>query len=408
MHAVLNQAMSLEEICNYAVSNSISHLWVISPVSFYQADAQSLQGYSIKPYFPYTNSPMASLVGRKVHSGGTQSPRFNIIFLAYSSWGWQNCTAQEVMANIELLESRLGVTLTGSPATAGQNYLGELLKKKHPKWMEMPQADLSLFHFTRTLVWYRAPSEDELKSKYLYCFDKNSAYPRVGKAEKFGIGEPTHYDERTFDPKLPGMWRLEKHQIDVFDDRLPHPLLKLNGLDWLPTAIVKMIIKMGCVVEVKEAWVFEDTAYVFKEWAENLWQFRSEYAKDTSERSAIKSILNDGIGKFQSQYAKGTWKHRPDWHTSIVSHATANMYYNIYKFAEQGYFPVHVQSDALFYLSDVEMPELVVPGLIDHKDSMGGYKFVYRIEVDASVQDMLVMKKNAGMKVSFYNDRGEK
>ncbi len=387
---------TLEHLCSTAVECGVTHVWVdastgikITPDEYQRLGSE----WVTKPNWEIKKQEVAdamgsntlvSLVGRKVYQNGSQSHRFNIIFLQYTRWGWNSLDANQIQDIINLIEGRLGVTLTGSPANAGMNYLQKVLSEHHPKWLERPEADLSVFRFTKPLVWHRIPSANELACKYLYSVDKNSAWPRAAKAEKFGIGEPVHSGAREFDAKLPGMWKIDVLHSPDLDERLPHPLHRIEGLEWLPTQIVKLLVSMGCEIAVKEAWVFPRSEYVFKRWVENLWAFSNEFERGTVERSSLKKIMNEGCGITGSSLVTDSFKNRPDFASQIISAARAVMYYNIIKYAKLGYYPILVQTDEIFYLSNAETIEEAVPGIIDLSESLGGYKLKYRIPLDAT------------------------
>lgn len=406
-HTVITGPNSLSAMLNMAAERGYSHLWVhaASGVEILEEQGNVLGEEWDSPLFNYQfkagtkNNHLMSCYTRKFLPGNRKSQPILVTFLAYSPWNWRDLTPAQILEVVELLESRLGVSL-GSPGMTGMKYVQQIVTKYHPKWVVRPAADLSAFKFTQPLVWARNPTPEELNRKYAYYLDRNSSYPRVGVAEKFGVGEPVHYPNGCeFDKRLPGMWRIGVCSMPTYDDRLPHPLYKLDGREWLPTAIVSLLFDKEVTLDIKEAIVFPQREYVFKQSIENLWQFRSEYERGTIERDAFKNVMNSLVGSTSAGF--DNWKNRPDWYTNFVSCARNVVYRNIDKIAEKdGKFPVIVMNDALLYLADEETPELALPSMAI-RDSLGCYKLEFRMEVNDQVRSILTSDKikSPGMKV---------
>jgi len=403
-HKVVVKNLPLETLCSLAVEHGYTHIWVHPSAGIDIVEGSDLLSEEWdNPFFNYQfktgapNNHLVSLHARKKLPNNKKSHNILVTFLAYSSWHWQDLTPEKILELVHLLEEKLGVPL-GSPSTTGMRYVQHVVTKHHPKRIARPSADLSQFNFTAALVWDREPTPEELSCKYIYCLDKNSSYPRVGVAEKFGVGEPEHFGPRAFDPKLPGMWRIDVIHSPDLDERLPHLLHKLAGRQWLPTAIVKLLISKGCIVEVKEAIAFEKAEFVFKDSIDTLWKLRCGYAKGTPERDAFKNVMNSLVGSTAAAF--DSWKNRPDWYTQFVSCARAVVYYNMYKIAEKdAMYPILCLTDSLVYLSNEETPELAVPSMLLSPNSLGGYKCEFRLEVTDEVRAILTSKLSPGMKI---------
>lgn len=393
-HLVITQHNTLQGICEVAVNNDLTHVWVhmMSGIEYIEEQGNVLGEEWEKPLFNYQfktgakNNHLVSVYTRKLLPGNRKSHPILVTFLAYSPWGWKDLAPAQVLELAHLVEKKLEVS-TGAPGMTGMRYAHKIITKYHPKRLARPTADLSVFRYTQPLVWDRVPTAEELDHKYLYYMDRNSSYPRVGVAEKFGVGEPTHYFGRDFDHKLPGMWLVDVLYSPDFDERLPHPLYKIEGREWLPTAIVKVLISCGCLVEAKEALVFEKAEYVFKDSIENLWALRSQYAKGTPERDAFKNVMNSMVGSNNAGF--DNWKNRPDWYGQFVAGARSMIYYNIYKIAENdNMYPIHCSTDALMYLSDQETAQEALPSM-RIADNLGCYKQDFRLEVTDEVREIL-------------------
>src|SRR5579885_973770 len=199
-HIVITGPNSLNAMLDMAIERGYSHVWVhpSSGIQYLEEQQGNMLGEEWdSPLFNYQfktgtkNNHLVSCYTRKVQDIRKSKPVL-VTFLAYSPWGWKELPSGKVIEIIDLLESRLGVPL-GSPGMTGMKYVQQIVCTYHPKWLVRPQANLSVFSFTQPLVWAREPTSEELSRKYVYYLDRNSSYPRVGVAEKFGVGEPVHY-----------------------------------------------------------------------------------------------------------------------------------------------------------------------------------------------------------------------
>lgn len=390
--AVEDEPLSLLDLAKFCdPQHGLTHLWVHASTGMNACKGDVLElenkGYDILPQYDALDN-LISIHGYKKLPRG-RGPRFNIIFIEHTTWDWKDLTPMEVGTLILDLQRELGVTISGSPSGVGIRYLQKCCEKR-PMWLDKPDMDLSKLpweHAARPLIWQRQPLPEEIEQKYLYAYDKNAAYPRAAKEEKFGYGTPMHEGECAFNPDIPGMWRIDILHSPDLDTRLPMPVW--NGFDWLATPIVKLLIKMGHEIEVREAWIFERRAHIFRQWVDSLWEFRRE--REGYEREAYKSIMNDTLGLTRSsKLGTNSFKYRPDWNMQVVAGARAVMHYNIMKYAEKGHYPIMCQMDALYYTSDQELPNLAIEGILDHCHSLGGYKLKFRIPMDEVKNDMTV------------------
>lgn len=387
---------TLPDLASYCTPrDGITHLWV-HPSSGYTywyreltEDFMTREGYDCL-YNWDADENLVSLHGYRKHDKG-RSQRFNIIFLEYSLWDWSELEPSRVMGLVDNLEIALGVPVGGSPAGVGMRFL-EKTTALHKHWLVKPDTDLSTIPWeeaSRPLVWERSPTAEELDCKYLYAFDKNSAYGRAAWEECFGVGDPVHFDEdeiSSFDPHTPGIWRVTlvpNEAPGYIRALMPPECWTLNS--WLCAPMLKMLKESGWKIDVHEAWIFPKKAHLFRGWVENLWGFRSE--STGVEREAYKSIMNDTLGLTRStKLGTDSWKYRPDVNTTVVGGAYAVMYYNLVRYAMRDCYPIMVQLDAVYYASDESLPNIAVPGILDHSESLGGYKLKWRLPMDATVQ----------------------
>lgn len=390
-----DEPVSLMDLAAYCTPrDGITHLWIHPSADMvvlsgkWVEEVMQQEGYDCL-YNWDDDENLVSLHGYRKHDKG-RSQRFNIIFLEYSLWGWQDLEVAQVMRLIDNLELALGVPIGGSPAGVGMRFL-EKTTALHKHWLVKSSADLSTIPWqeaSRPLVWERFPTREELDSKYLYAFDKNSAYGRAAWEECFGVGDPVYFGEgeiATFDPHTPGIWRVvlePPYAYEYNPDLMPPECWTLNG--WLCTPVLKMLRKSGWTIEVHEAWIFPKKARLFRGWVENLWGFRSE--STGVEREAYKSVMNDTLGLTRSsKLGTDSWKYRPDINTTVVGGAYAVMYYNLVRYAMRDCYPIMVQLDAVYYASSDPLPNVAVPGILDHSESLGGYKLKWRLPMDITI-----------------------
>lgn len=381
-------SIGLDGLCEIAIRYGYTHLW-IHPVSELRYGGNWLKelmqqaGYDCLLQFD-GECNLVSLHGYKKHEKG-RSHRFNIIFLEHSSWDWQELGPSQILTIVSDLELALGVSVGGSPSGVGMRFL-EKVHENRKGWIKKPETDLSQIPWNtaaRPIIWQRRPKKQELESLYLYAFDKNAAHPKAAQNERFGVGEPVHKGQIPF-TDIPGMWKVDILFSPELDDRLPNPLW--NGFEWLATPMVKYLLKIGCELEIQEAWIFEKYAYTFRPWVESLWSWRQE--SFGPEREAFKSIMNDTLGLTRSdKLGSDTYKYRPDWNMTVVAGTRAVMLYNIYKYAQAGYYPIMCQLDALYYLSSEEVPNAAVSGILDYCNSLGGYKLKFKLPLDDIIPD---------------------
>src|SRR2546430_996102 len=383
-----HNVMTLEQLCEFALEQKLSHLWIhpSTEMRFELTDYILLSAHqwdSVANWLYPQNHPeswqdnyLVSLHGYKRLERG-RTPRINIIFLEYASFDWKDLTPKRVMELVNTIEGKLGLAVGGSPAGVGLRYL-QKCNEKHPRWLAKPTQDLTQIPFkqaARPLNWSRKPTEEELNRRFFYKFDRNSDFPRVAVDERHGIGDPAHFAKgRGFDHMLPGIWRIDVDFSPDFDfTMIPKPLW--DGFTWLATPIVRFLVGIGCGIHVNEAWVFERYEYIFRKWGKNLWDYSQEYDRGTKERDAFKMIMNEPLGLIRSdKFGTDSFKYRPDWNATIVAGSRANVLRKVYKYAQDGYYPIMVRTDAMYYLSDEKEPNRALPGILDYAHSLGGYK----------------------------------
>ena len=232
--------------------------------------------------------------------------------------------------------------------------------------------------------WHREPTETERAAGWLHRFDKTAAWLAAYGPTKLGIGEPTHGGEGTpFDKGMAGYWRLADVPGTGLDGLPDFQFREVEeGGYWLPTPSVELLreIYPEWTPRVLESWHWETSRAALS----------SMYKLMASSRNRIVSAMDAGRpgAKWAKQvhgriyqsfrgylsrkehktdhatggdYEKDVF-FRPDWAHMLIAHATANLYRNLAKFAqEDGRLPLSVYVDAATYASDAADPMAAKP-----------------------------------------------
>ncbi len=433
--------ITLPALYDLANDNHLSHLWIHPScgIEINTPLGDEMKDFDWLPNWKFDQSvadrlgqnTLISFYGRRqfrpyestIHPTATglrRSYNLYIIFLEHVLWDWPKYMAPaQLLGLIHELEGKLTVQISGSPSGVGMRYLRRI-EARHENWFVAPQANLQDIPFAegaKPLIWRRLPDLWELtEATHLVAFDKNAAFPRAAVEEIFGVGEPFRtngtnaYIERGLHEKLPGIWHIAECIPPAENGAwkmLPPPIWK--GAEWLATPLVKLLYKMGGYnIKYDYGWVFPKSAHVYARWAKNLWEFRQEYEPGSPQRESFKQIMNDTLGLTRSLRVAGSGKFRPDHNTQIVAGARAAMLYNLIKYAQNGYYPIMVQIDAIYYLSRTGDPERAVPGMLSHSQSLGGYKHKWSLPLTDQVKALLLAPKLAQTKIlQQLNDLAE-
>ncbi len=218
-----------------------------------------------------------------------------------------------------------------------------------------------------------------------------------------------------YDKKAPGVWRVRVKEHVLGD--LP-PVVMWDRAEWVATPIVKLLQGIGHTIKIYDGWKFESYHGTLKNWAEWLWRQRQAFRDDVEEwksevgrsyaRIAVKEIAVATVGLtsyggFES--TERTFKQRPDYKLQAVAGTRATIFYNMIKVQkETGLTPVMVYLDALYYLSPEPDASFAIPGMLDKKDSLGGYKNEgWTLPVDKQVLSILTSDEAISKKLQVLN-----
>jgi hypothetical protein len=399
---------SIDSLMYLAIATGFTHLWIPAnlKLSFTSEEADLLRNterwdcgkdgkfisiQTVRPWKGY----VTSVVGRALRPRRTENTR--LIFVEQGNWPFNEATPYEILATCKRIEDRLGVAMAGSPTSVGLRYLEDVNAKYYESyfaksdrvdWEEM-KSD-AVF----PIQWFPVCTPDPDQEWYVHQYDRNASHPYAASQEDMGIGDPIIQVGGVFNKKYPGLWSVNittpafMTGVGIYKDKKLPPLLP-TGSQLLPTPILRVAQMAGCEIEVIEAIVWKQSAPVFERWAKGLWSFRREPTTSPMEKQAYKSIMNNMVGSTRIGHDMDSTL-RPDWYATVVGSERAVVWYKAWKLAEKyGVYPIGCYHDALYYLSTSPDPIQAVPTLLDHKDSMGGYKHVYTLKVDDQVREVL-------------------
>jgi len=127
------------------------------------------------------------------------------------------------------------------------------------------------------------------------------------------------------------------------------------------------------------------------------------YASIGVKEVAVDTVGLTSYGGFDT--AERTFKQRPDYKLQAVAGNRATIFYNMIKVQKEvGITPLMVYIDALYYLSPEPDASLAIPGMLDKKDSLGGYKNEgWTLPVDQQVRAILTSDDAISKKLQALN-----
>lgn len=248
--------------------------------------------------------------------------------------------------------------------------------------------DLGMFYEDAAIetYWTRKLTPDEQKKKYVHIYDANAAFLSVCNDVHVGAGDYHHEVKPTFERKVPGRWHIELSSTSVFNGKdLPHPTNgKIKG--WCDTSMVQSAILCGYDIQVIEGYLFREHHTTFKPWYEILKSARHELRTNTTTYknevarlaalASVKTMYSRGIGLMGYPVKWGEkryWYNRPDMRNAIVSASNNRMFWNMVQHYKQGYAPVAIYVDDMYYLSDNRNPTTAVP-VLKLSDEVGQFR----------------------------------
>ncbi|MER5293533.1 transcriptional regulator [Streptomyces pharetrae] len=296
--------------------------------------------------------------------------------------------------------------------------------------------DLPRFHvrgpaeklFEEAYDWARPMTDAECTLRHLVGIDVNMAFAAGANGLNVGLGEATHVQAPSFDPKLPGSWLVDLSHVDLSRVKvgkkwveldgslLPSPFTpkgeRPTGPAWYATPSVAYAAELGYEVRPIEAWVRYENGRYLDGWYQRL---RDAYLATMADLgvdadlapadflaamdeykdrdpdlaivvSAIKATVKGGLGKLRERprgegwrpgepwraLSRPTW--RPDIRAAVISRTRINLHRKIVKHAAfTGQYPVAILSDCVVYAANGTSPLDFLP-YRDGKPLPGGFK----------------------------------
>lgn len=422
---------SLDALCQLAVDERLTHLWVLDEVeadaAYYESASATWDLRANWTYPPGRILPpgrinlLSSVSGfRRAPRGGQRHIRIMFPKHARVPWRWvRQAAAREALLTILYLERALEIPITGSAPTAGVRLLEKMQQKgHHPEWLEIPNLDWNLLPFrfrdvAEDLIAERPLLPEEHAAGYLHKIDKNGAYLRACVAEMFGVGTPELVNVCHPQEKRPGIWRCSFDPIS-----LPGLPAVWGGGPWLVTPILQSLRSTGHDVHVHEGYVWNESHGIFKRWAETLWNVRQgfrlgSYKEQTWKSAPVRVLAEDaskqiatatiGLTSYQGFEAE-TFKFRPDWKAQIVGGVRARMFANLLKLQqEQGITPIITYIDGMYLLSNESDINRAASSLLNKPDVLGCFKPEWSLPVTEELRLTLNSNLTIVEKLQVFN-----
>ena len=426
-HVVTHAPVHAGDILQFCLDYHLSAIWVMSQT---QASARATQAFIDAGRSQWTietaqvvtvkrDQQRATFIGgwkkaseRKASDTGDQ---VFICFAEYATdWKLDRITDPvTLLATVSYIEDALAqavktpVPIRFSPGNVGKEVMFIVNGRKRNQWIahiDVNQYAPVVTEKVNQRLWKRALTSEEQAQAWIVAYDKNSSYPASCTSVMLGTGNPTLVDHPTFDARserpLPGIWHCTISGSSEYDGvTLPHPTDgKTSGWFWSYT--VKLLHELGYQVTIDQAYVWQEGHTILRPFAEKLWQARASLQTNHIRyphaqarghaQDAVKRIMNVSlgwldIGKNRVLDDKDTpWYHRPDWYQLLKDNAHYRMFWSIRTQRKNGYVPVGLYEDCLYYATSERDHTLAVPGMMK-KVGLGGFKQKYDADVSMAL-----------------------
>lgn len=221
--------------------------------------------------------------------------------------------------------------------------------------------------------------------KYIYGFDKNSAYLTAAASYQFGLGDSIAQVGGEFNKNLHGLWRVEIDCRGLSPERANYIRKIKNENEMLWTSDIEIIIELGAKIRVIAARVWRNNKRIFEKFYKILSGaiIEAKIKKLTYERASLKAAYTRFFGWMNRQpHGREEIFYRPDWRSAIISLTRANMVRNVFSIRDA--MPeieiVGVFRDALILATnESDISKLPFP-LADTENRNSPYKLEYSFD----------------------------
>ena len=303
---------------------------------------------------------------------------------------YDDISPNDLLLMLAMLREKLPVGIYNSPTNTGIRLLEELTPNDNVHWLRASDFIIGDIPASTSLVWR---CEKVVPKKYIHAYDKRGAFLSSYQSTMLGSGNAKHYNIIPFDSSKVGVWRVKISGNSIYNGiELPLPYNEYSTDNWLWTPEIKITQKLGYNVQVEECYLWEEAHYIFRQWARMLWDTREELRLLSEEKNklgyklaydSIKYIYTKTGGRLA--HRNNTFKskdvyNRHDWFYTVIADTKLKVLLQIDKLVQLGFYPIMVETDCLYYLSDEKDGDIAIPTILDHKDSLGGYKRKYSTE----------------------------
>ena len=314
---------------------------------------------------------------------------------------WELRAPADLMATIMYLEESFRTDIKISPGNAGKRLMSELSRNRLETAIDTSMLPYS--SMTMDIIWSRPATSEERTMQYLHQYDKNRQYLGAAQSVELGIGTPRQTDH--YEPGSVGFYHcIVTVGQSIFDGvNLPAPIQ--NNRSWASHDLVEAAIKLGCIVEIDQGYVWDERAHILDKWASHMWDssaalrvpgsHKNELARQNAYRTS-KLMGNAAIGRLNKEYSAELF--RQDINRMIIQRARANQLYTLRKYNKLGYSPAHIYRDALYFFSDD--PDIAaVRGILDGAGDQRGYKHENTYKVTPQLLAALKLPAAKGHKI---------
>lgn len=281
---------------------------------------------------------------------------------------WPEESPAVIAARLAAFHRATGAAWRGTAGMVGSAMLrSRWPHDKSPRWFGEPTP-----RGVGDMLWAREMTAEERKQGVVHAVDLNAQYLAAANVAEVGWRGLDHTGARPFDRRTSGLWLVAGDDVPPWfygrRDGRP-PLLSRrrftdDGRVWVTTPILSLICQWSRKPPpVQDSWTSTDTRRLLRGWTETIRAARelAEDQRDTRLLSAIKRTCNETIGLMGKA---GGRIYRPDWRSTIVDMARANLHRKIAHVHDQtGVWPLAARTDCLWYASAEVDPVKAAAGL---------------------------------------------
>jgi hypothetical protein len=376
----------------------ITHFWVMPGTELDNSSAMFANSEDYKVFATYDDEQQEFPRFARCKKDG-----YEVYMGRVQQFGWEVQTPLDILSTVDYLTRLLGTDIVWSPS-----YVGKAVFKKGYSTTDVLRnrvrestVDLRQLPFTEAagaVYWKRGGLETLQPGHYLHHVDRNSSYLATCKSVYTGVGDPVHLvaGDSPILGTCAGIYRVTWNVGESPFNGRDLPVIIRDSQEWVTQDLLQLAIKQGYDLDIKEAWIFEQSHQLFRKWADKICDVREALKTDVVsypyERGRInayntdKAIAVATIGSFANKEVKQFI--RPNWNADIVGKARVTILNTLNKF--QKYHPVLACADDIWFLSPHGDIQTAVSDVLVRSESVGGYKPKHTVKVIPQIVEKLV------------------